>query len=75
MVEKWQYDGQVVYILTESGNYRKGKPQMCNEFTVRVDPGAGTTAADAANLAERISHLLNANDVYLLNVDDDGWGL
>ncbi len=62
MTEKqpWQSAGIMAFRLVNTGRYRRGVELTANEFTVCVNPGEGTTEADAVELAKKIADLLNA---------------
>lgn len=50
----WLRDGNLIYMLTGSGIYKKGVELPINKHSIRIAHTAGTTVAEVDALAEKI---------------------
>jgi len=56
-INQWLRDGKLVYILHETGKYRKGEPIVSNKFCLSVYPdyAHGITDQDAEKVAKKMA--------------------
>jgi hypothetical protein len=57
---KWKIEGRTIYLLQETGRYRKSYPIMENALTVNVQHGRGVSELSAETVAKRIADFLNS---------------